>query len=311
MIAFKKFFPFKVKLGILLFMIVLLISSFLGFFQYIIMRNSLEDGYEQSKKLMNDRIINVIRNADYVNMLLEKPLEEKSRGILEAVSKQYDAGQNINFDLEPFISKKDNINLYIIDSNNTVIKATDQEDLGLSFSGFPDFTKYLSELRNNGAFSAPRISLSINEKNITKFCYLPSSDGRYIFETGSLIEYDKEYFSGFGFDDFEEKILEENSFVDRIILYDYQGNSYKKDALGNSLKIQETYFEYFKDALQSLKRVEIIDTYNGRKAYYVYLPYEILNAHGANERNVVEIIYNDLILEENLKSNMKIILFLW
>ncbi len=64
MIAFKRFFPFKVKLGILLFMIVLLISSFLGFFQYIIMRNSLEDGYEQSKKLMNDRIINVIRNAD-------------------------------------------------------------------------------------------------------------------------------------------------------------------------------------------------------------------------------------------------------
>ena len=309
MIAFKKLFPFKVKLGILLFMIVLLISSFLGLFQYIIMRNSLEDGYEQSKKLMNDRIINVIRNADYVNMLLEKPIEERSRRILEAVSKQYDAGQGINFDLEPFISGTDNMNLYVIDSNNTVIKATDQTDIGLNFSGFPDFTAYLSVLRYNGVFSAPRISLSINQKNISKFCYMPSSDGRYIFETGSLIEYDKDYFSGIGFDDFEEKILEENSFVDRIILYDYQGNSYKKDASGNSLKIQYSYSEYFKEALQSLKQVEVIHTYNGRKAYYVYLPYEILNAQGANERNVVEIIYNDYILEENLKSNMKIILF--
>lgn len=309
MIAFKKFFPFKIKLGILLFMIVLLISSFLGFFQYIIMRNSLEDGYKQSRALMNDRIINMIRNADYVNMLLEKPIEEKSRKILEAVSKQYDASQDINFDLESFIRKTDNINLYIIDRNNTVIKSTDHEDVGLSFTEFSDFTKFLNELRVNKTFSAPRISLSINEKNISKFCYMSSSDGKYIFETGSLIEYDKNYFSGFGFDDFEEKILEENSFVDRIILYDYQGIAYKKDASGNSLKIQDSYLEYFMEALLSLKQVEIFDTQNGRNSYYVYLPYEILNAHGANERNVVEIIYNDLILHENLKSNMNIILF--
>ena len=64
----KKFYAFKYKLSILLFTVVLLVSSFLGIFQYIIMGNTLKASFEQNKELIKDRVINIVRDADYINL---------------------------------------------------------------------------------------------------------------------------------------------------------------------------------------------------------------------------------------------------
>lgn len=308
MVKEKKIIPFKYKLGLLLFLIVLFISSFLGFFQYVIMRRSLEDGYEQNKMLINDRIINMISNADYVNMLLEKPIEADAELILNAVNSYYEQTNKIDFDLEPFIKNNRNFTIYIINNKNTVVKSSNNKDIGLNFSSYPDFIEFLNSIRASKIFTTSRISLSVLESQLTKFCYLPSSDGKYIFETGAPIQYDKYYFSGHGFDDFEKNIIKENDFVNRILLYDYKGISYKKDSTGKSIEISPSYSTYFNEALATFKQVSVTGTYNGKKAYYVYLPYEIINAHGVNERNVVEVIYNDSVLEKNLTSNLHAIL---
>lgn len=304
----KRIIPFQYKLGLLLFLIVLFISSFLGIFQFIIMRKSLEEGYEQNKKLINDRIINMISDADYVNMLLEKPIETDASQILKAVNSHYRQTKSIDFDLKNFLKDKSNFTIYVIDNKNTVIKSSNNEDIGLDFSSYPDFIKYLNDIRSSKNFTTSRISLSILESNLTKYCYLASDDGKYIFETGSNIQYDNSYFSGHGFDDFEKNIMKENNFVNRILLYDYNGISYKKNKDGGSMKISSDNAKHFKEAITSFREITVTGSYKGKKAYYVYIPYEIINARGANERNVVEVIYNDSVLEKNLAANMQIIL---
>ncbi len=309
MIKQKKIVPFRYKLGLLLFLIVLFISIFLGLFQYFIMRKSLNDGFEQSKGLINDRILNMIGDADYVNMLLEKPIETEAEKILQKVSDYYDKTKTIDFNLNSFISDESQFAIYVIDRSNTVIKSSNNEDIGLNFTEYTDFIKFLNALRLSKTFATSRISLSLLESNLTKYCYLSSSDGKYIFETGSPIHYNEKYFSGHGFDDFEKTIIEENHFVSRILLYDYKGVSYKKDTSGNPIKISSNNTKYFNDALSSFNEVHVTGTYNGKKAYYVYIPYEIINARGANEKNVVEVIYNNSTLEKNLATNMHIIIF--
>lgn len=303
-------FPFKYKLGLLLFLIVLLVSSFLGVFQYVIMRNSLVSSFEQSKALVKDRIVNIVHDADYINLLMERPQEAEAQEILEAVVSKYESEKTIDFQLEPFLKGKKNLHLYVIDKSNTIIATTDKKDLGLDFSDWTDFVLYLEEVRSKKKFSPARMSLSINGAEMSKYCYMPSSDGRYIFETGALIEeqYDN-LAEEIGFNNFEERVIQDNKFIDSVLLFDYVGVSYKKRENKESIKIIPEHMNYFKKAIQTMEVVEATGIYKGEKAYFQYIPYSIIGAKGANERNVIEVIYNDSILTQNLELNIKIILF--
>ncbi len=304
----ENFVPFRFKLCIVLFTIVFLIASILGFFQYLNLQANLETNFIQSRKLIQDRVLNMINNADYVNYLLEQPIEVKAREILQGVKEAYEATKSIDMDLLSYVKDNTEFDLYIIDRNNVVIAATASEDLGLDFSEWPDFAAYLDEVRAGGVFDTSRVSLSLVEGNLTKYCYLPSSDGQYIFETGSVIDNKNGYWTNLEFDNFEKQILEENHFVDSVILYDYQGVSYKKDEQGENITIAEENRSYFEQALQSMSSVKHSGTINKRNAFYEYIPYEIMGARGVNERNVVEIIYNDREVKNNLNKNLVFIL---
>lgn len=300
----KKFVPFRYKLWIVLFVIVLLIASMLGFFQFMNLRVNLENNFIQSRKLIQDRVLNMINNADYVNLLYEQPIEMEAKEILNQIKDDYEATRSIDLDLKAYVRDKKDLNLYIIDSNNVVVDTTYSEDLGLDFSKWPDFTAYLDEIRVSGVFTTNRVSLSLIEGNLTKFCYMPSSDGKYIFETGSVIENQNGYLANVEFDNFGKHILEENRFVDSIVLFDYQGVAYKKDRKGNNIKIADANRSYFEQALQTMEIVKISGTYYNEIAYYEYIPYEIMGAHDVNERNVVEIIYNDREVKDSLNRNL-------
>lgn len=303
----KKIYTFKYKLSILLFTVVLLVSSLLGTFQFVFMKRSLADNFNQTKQMVKDRVINIVRDADYINYLLEKPLEEEAREVLNRAVQKYEEVKNINFELEPFLKGHTGINLYIIDETSTIISTTDKRDLGLNFSAYPDFIKYLKELRASKVFSASRISLSINGEEMSKYCYMPTSDGKYIFETGTRFESQNESQKRIGFNNFDKEIIMDNELVASVILYDYNGVSYKKVARDSSKKVGNSHIAHFTEAIKSMKTVEFAGEYNGKKAYYQFIPYEIIDAVGANERNVVEVIYYYSIVEDKLKYNAIVI----
>lgn len=303
----KKFIPFKYKLSILLFVLVPFVSSFSGVFQYFIMKNSLEDSFEQSKKLTRDRIVNSLYDADYVNYLMEAPLEAEARQVLNEVVKAYEQKGTPYFDLEPFVRRKENLHLYIIDRKNTVVATTDSRDMNLDFSPWPEFIRFLDKVREEKVFIPFRVSLSLNNSEMTKYCYLPSSDGEYIFETGAQFNRSRFPMQGVGFDNFGEQVLQDTPSVDNIILYDYAGVSYKKNDAGESMKIAPERMAYFNQAMETMETVEHLETVSGRRVAYYYVPYQIFGAEGANERNVVEIVFNYSILDENLYMNIRII----
>lgn len=303
-----KFIPFRYKLWVVLFIIVFLTASTLGFLQFINLRINLENNFLQSRKLIQDRVLNMINNADYVNFLFEQPIEVEAKELLKEVRKDYEATKSIAMDLEAYIRDNKAYDLYIIDRNNVVVASTASKDLGLDFSGWPHFTAYLDEIREGGEFATSRVSLSLIEEDLMKFCYMPSLDGKYIFETGTIIGKQNGYLANVEFDNFEKQILEENRFVESIVLYDYQGIAYKKDEEGINIKIDETNRPYFERALQTMDYVKVKGSYNKRTAYYEYIPYEIMGARGANESNVVEIIYNDQEYQDSLNQNLVFII---
>ncbi len=297
-------YPFKLKLGLLLFSVVLLMSGLMGAFQFFFVKHLLEDNFRQNRRMIEERIRNTVADADQMNLLVERPMEEEAQPILEAVRTRYLQNGGIGFDLQPFIADKPDMDLYIIDRSYTVIAATNPGDIGLNFQPYSDFTRYLDGVVREGGFAGSRISLSLNESNLTKFCYLPSGDGQYIFETGTLIDPRLLMLKTSTFDNFETAVVQENPFIDRVILYDYLGVSYKKDGSGLNYRVEGEHLPAFVQAKDTLETVETEIVYGGKKAIHQYVPYRLVNAAGSNEINVIEIIYNEDSLRQSLLRNL-------
>lgn len=297
-------YPFKIKLGFLLFSVVLLMSGLMGASQFFFVKHMLESNFEQNRRMMEERIRNTVADADRMNLLVEKPMEDEARPILESVRTKYATAGSIHFDLEPFIRNHPGVDLYIIDRNYTVVAATNSGEIGLNFRPYSDFTRYLDQVVQNGDFAGSRISLSIIDSELTKYCYLPSEDGNYIFETGTLLDPRLLELKTSTFDNFETAVVQENDFLDRIILYDYMGISYKKQDNGTKYRVNDVRLPAFTQAMNTARAVEIKGEYLGHKAIYQYVPYQLVNASGVNEINVIEIIYNEHSLRQSLVKNL-------
>jgi HD-GYP domain-containing protein (c-di-GMP phosphodiesterase class II) len=289
----KRPMKFRYKIGGLLFASVIIVSCISSIVELVINTTFLKNEFTEQQNMIGQRLLNNLSNTDYINYLIEKPMDEEARQILNNVMKEYEKKGDINFSLEDFQVGKYDFDLYIINYDNIIISSTDKQDMGLNFNGNNSFVDFLGEIRMEGNFVASRIDLSLVDGVMTKYCYLPSKDGNYIFEYGAPIVQDESLMKGISFENFYEQIQADNVDVDRILLYNYLGVSYKKTRDGKNIVIDSDHSVYFKQAMQTMSTVKVTKKENGQKVFYQYIPYKINGSTGGNEINVVEVIYNN------------------
>ncbi|MDF2870282.1 MAG: rpfG4 [Anaerocolumna sp.] len=284
---------FRYKIGGLLFASVIIVSCISSIVELVINTTFLKNEFTEQQNMIGQRLLNNLSNTDYINYLIEKPMDEEAKQILNNVMKEYERKGDINFSLEDFQVGKYDFDLYIINYDNIIISSTDKQDMGLNFNGNNSFVDFLDEIRMEGNFVASRIDLSLVDGVMTKYCYLPSKDGNYIFEYGAPIVQDESLMKGISFENFYEQIQADNVDVDRILLYNYLGVSYKKTRDGKNIVMDSDHSVYFKQAMQTMSTVKVTKKENGQKVFYQYIPYKINGSTGGNEINVVEVIYNN------------------
>jgi HD-GYP domain-containing protein (c-di-GMP phosphodiesterase class II) len=289
----KRPMKFRYKIGGLLFASVIIVSCISSIVELVINTTFLKNEFTEQQNMIGQRLLNNLSNTDYINYLIEKPMDEEAKQILNNVMKEYERKGDINFSLEDFQVGKYDFDLYIINYDNIIISSTDKQDMGLNFNGNNSFVDFLDEIRMEGNFVASRIDLSLVDGVMTKYCYLPSKDGNYIFEYGAPIVQDESLMKGISFENFYEQIQADNVDVDRILLYNYLGVSYKKTRDGKNIVMDSDHSVYFKQAMQTMSTVKVTKKENGQKVFYQYIPYKINGSTGGNEINVVEVIYNN------------------
>ncbi len=293
---------FRYKIGGLLFASVIIVSCISSIVELVINTTFLKNEFTEQQNMIGQRLLNNLSNTDYINYLIEKPMDEEAKQVLNNVMKEYEKKGDINFPLENFQTGENDFDLYIINYDNIIISSTDKQDMGLNFNGNNSFVDFLGEIRKEGKFVASRIDLSLVDGIMTKYCYLPSKDGNYIFEYGAPIVQDESLMKGISFENFYEQIQAENVDVDRILLYNYLGVSYKKTRDGKNIVIDSDHSVYFKQAMQTMSTVKVTKKENGQKVFYQYIPYKINGSTGGNEINVVEVIYNNSRNEKLIKN---------
>ena len=80
------------------------------------------------------------------------------------------------------------MDLYIIDQDGVIRYSTVEHEIGVDFSGIPDFFAYITLLREGDSFSADRVVRERTSGIVRKYAYMPTPDHRYLLELGLVPE---------------------------------------------------------------------------------------------------------------------------
>lgn len=291
--------PFKIKLTILIYVLCFISIGLYSIIQFRYTEKVFLNKFEQEKFMVEEQVLLAVKDADVNYSMLELQFDEQIRNALYDMHFRYMRDGSLRLPDQAIVS---GVNYYVIDENNSVILTTDPIDEGLSFQGIPEFVAFLDSVRNNRIYLSDRLSFSVRDNRVMRYSYLPSGDGRYIFEAGLNMQIMTEKYEGIGFESIEKKIKQNHKFVESVTVYDRDGNSYIHDPAGELIKMDSKKLSLLHRALDEETSIDQSEKRDGYHRYYRYIPYQIENAIGTNQQNIIEVIYNDKHLLKELNE---------
>ena len=294
----RLFTSFRSKLHLLLISVVIIITLIMGISQYLSVNKNYEVMDDQRRALLEENILKLMKATDSVYQMFEAPIEKQSLSLLEKMVGDYQKSGISGVNLLDYYDEDNGLNLYIIDSNNTVIASTYEPDIGLDFSEFEGVADFLDRIRADGKFFSDRLSLSSLENRVMKYSYLPTPDGLYIFETGIEINRENAIPEVLRFGEFGDIVSKNNGFVLSAQLFSKDGLTFNED-VSEVKSIDPSYEKYFKQAMEKMAPVTFEGTFNKQTATIKYLPFSFDNADDFHRHTVIELIYSNSDLRES------------
>lgn len=284
---------FRMKLTIILIAFSLLVSLVIAIVDYERLRKTVIHAQHTEVKLAEDKIIHSLSTIDKVYQLFDEQtatqMETNSNELLSLYEREPDFTK---WDFSS-LSKQFDMDIFILNDENTVIHSSFIEDVGLSFSACcPGLSKLLDERRKGNSFAHDGMDIQSKTGELKKFSYMPTPDGKYLIELGVLLEEDA-IFQTFNFISTIESLLNEYEIINSINVYNSGGYllGVKTENFQHIL-IEKPYKKIFEEVRSTNETKEFVESENGEKIIYRYIPYTAEVKRGYSTKRVVEIAYN-------------------
>lgn len=291
------------KLTIILIIFSLLLSFVIALFDYMKLKENVVISQNTKISMAEDKIVSSLSTIDTVYDLFDEEMAKKMKDFSMELVHKYE--EESNFERWDFQELKNRFGMevFILDSKNTVVNSSFAEDIGLSFSECcPGFSKLLDSRREGDDFSHDGMDIQSRTGEIKKFSYTPTPDHLYLIELAVSLE-QEEIFKQFNFLETSRELENTYDIIDSIHVYNVGGFllGHKTENFKQK-KIEEPFYSIFKEVSKSGKLQELIVEEEGRQKTYRYIPYEADEKRGYSTNRVVEIVYNDSELTGLLQS---------
>jgi len=277
---------------ILLCILFLIFTSFIAYdYNSSITNNSLR--LDKTMLSTGEFILYRLKTIDRLYSLLETEVDSRMYSSLNKLQEYYEKTGNIPRNLKLYSKKDRDLDIYIIDKNFKVIRSSNRMDLNLDLSKKKVLSKRLASTMRSRKYVSDRINLGIRTGELHKFSYLPSHDGKYIFEAGYNMESYDGLLKNDSIKNFGKDFLKSNPNIKEINILTHNGKCYNNER--NLLTENKAPMRYnaHKKAIQTGKE-ELIQIKDGHNVIsYLYFPYKIKNKMGSNLSLGIEINYNN------------------
>ena len=200
----------------------------------------------------------------------------------------------------------DQFDVYIINESGIIEFTSFEPELGLDFKKVPYFFEYLSRIRNSEGFFPDRIvQEQKGEGKLRKFAYMPTPDHRYILELGfakssfpaelSIVQYKKAI----------DLIASSNPYIERVRIFNMMG----KIADNTSEVVDDPTKIIIEKVIQQRQDMTVKIPENKHSVKYLFIDLK-KEQYGSDASRIVEITYNDAILEKAYEGHIQDLLFI-
>lgn len=189
------------------------------------------------------------------------------------------------------------MDLYIIDQDGVIRYSTVEHEIGVDFSGIPDFFAYITLLREGDSFSADRVVRERTSGIVRKYAYMPTPDHRYLLELGLVPELLETRKLGLSYVQTTDNLKTLNQDLLSIRIYDIFGQIVgNKSYMGDDLQR-----ERISSVIEERQGAVYADPANRTETHYLFL--DLRDPDYASDLSmVIELTYTTASLDQKLTS---------
>lgn len=297
---------FKILLTILPVTVILLISS--AMYHYNIMKENLLEHYAEIQQTTEDHIVDAINLIDSGYRMLETRLEsdlaEKAKTFLSAYNRVDGNLNRLNIN-HLKVQEGYEYDFMVIDENAVITHSTIREALNFNFAEFdPVLGEKINSIRRGDEIWYEQVRTNVGTGKLSKFAYIPTDDHKYLLEIAYSVD---------GFHAVTEDLMP-NSIIERMISLSPMIKDIKMyDAYGYQIVDSGDNYEPTPESVEIVERARHSDysisgsDHMRRKFIYINLN-QNREQTMANTDRVVEIVYDESVIEHKLWELWKSIL---
>ncbi|MGG1311369.1 GGDEF domain-containing protein [Cohnella laeviribosi] len=279
-------------------------------------KDNLITNYMREVSLVEDIIVNAVSDADKAFQMLDSDIEKKMKEYSDRLLEKYRENPNVaSWDYQALKNEFGGMDVYIIDDTQTILYSSFAKDIGLNFrekdGTLGPFARILRDRLNGNQFVADGLDQETNTGKLKKFSYVPTPDHKYLIELGLYLE-DNPIFKSFNFLEVINKLKEKYCYIHDITVFTTSGKAIGKPGEdGKSLLVADENRPFFEKAVREKTIQEVKRTLNGDPITYRYVPYTIqfeTDVAKHTDHRIIEIVYNEKELNNQLKQNNQIFL---
>ena len=303
----KKGRSFSLYLLLAMIVLVVILTGLVMLNDYYTVKNIFDKNSQHLKRQTEQDIVITIRLADQSFNLYDTSLNEQMRRGFDYLVEEYERSDSVpsRMNLTEVKSKLgDEYDIYIINESGVIEFTTYEHELGLDFRTTPYFFEYLNKIRNSEGFFPDRI---VEEQKgsgkIRKFAYMPTPDHRYILEIGYAKPSFSDDRSKINYKDAILQITKSNPYIERVRIF----NSMGKIADNVSEAVDDPTKGVLTQLIQQREDLTLIQPEIKKSVQYLFIDLKS-EQYGSDSSRIVEITYNDAMLEKAFFEHVKFIM---
>jgi PAS domain S-box-containing protein len=180
--------PLSTYLALAIFCILVFAVAGLVAISYVSMERTLSENARSVQQQTENNLAAVLKAREEGLRLFEESLNRKMAAAFIPFRAEYEraGGDPARMDLAAVKHEiGDDMELYVIDANATIVATTYPPELGLRFGDYaPYFVEYLNGIRFSDGFFPDRIVSEKSTGALKKYAYMPAPDHAHVLELG-------------------------------------------------------------------------------------------------------------------------------
>ncbi len=294
-------YSFSSYLAIAIFCILVLAVAGLVAISYVSMERTLSENARSVQLQTENNLVAVFKTKEEGLRLFEKSLDRKMEAAFIPFLAEYGkaGGDPTRMDLAAIKHEiGDEMELYVIDANGTIVATTYPPELGLRFRDYaPYFVDYLNGIRLSEGFFPDRIVSEKSTGAMKKFAYMPTPDHSYVLELGLPVTMPEVPTFRYLDKDLVLEIEKDNPYLSAIRVFD---TTLRERSNDTSVEVNDPALkDILRQVLANRRSMDIDNEGSGTLTRYLFVDLKDEET-GSDVSRIVELNYTRLPIQKAL-----------